>query len=130
MQANHIPPGGSHLAAGSHITGSMASSYSSVYHHTNVSNMAAHNAAAALHPNPGSAGHFQGGASTVSGVHMGGTAGQLHPAISSHPSSLHRGQPQQQTYDLYSQVNQMNPLLTEPDRFIKYCSVMNNYPGY
>jgi len=130
MQANHIPPGGSHIAAGSHITGSMASSYSSVYHHTNVSNMAAHNAAAALHPNPGSAGHFQGGGSTVSGVHMGGTAGQLHPAITSHPSSLHRGQPQQQTYDLYSQVNQMNPLLTEPDRFIKYCSVMNNYPGY
>lgn len=127
IPGNHIPGApGSHIPAGSHIPGSMASSYSSVYHHTNVSNMAAHNAAAALHPNPQS-GHFQG-SSTVSPVHMGATPTQLHPAISSHPSSLHH---RQQTYDLYSQVNQINPLLTEPDRFIKYCSVMNNYPaGY
>ena len=127
MPTNHLPPHGtpgSHMAApGSHMApGSMASSYSSVYHN-NVSNMAA-----ALHQNPASAGHFAGGAS--SGVHMGGSAGgQLHPAAQ-HPSSLHhRGATGQQTYDVYSQqVNQMNPLLTEPDRFIKYCSVMNNYP--
>lgn len=120
IPGNHIPGApGSHIP-GTHIPGSMASSYSSVYHHSNMSNMA-HNA---IHPNPQS-GHFQG-SSTVSPVHMGANPTQLHPAISSHPSSLHH---RQQTYDLYSQVNQINPLLTEPDRFIKYCSVMNtNYP--
>lgn len=135
---NHIAAApGSHIP-GAHIPASMASTYNSVYHHTNVSNMQQHNAAAAaaLHPNPHpnpQSGHFQG-SSTVSPVHMGAaTATQLHPSALNSPhqqSQLHHRQ-HQQTYDLYSQVNQMNPLaMTEPDRFIKYCSVMNNYPGY
>lgn len=47
IQAGQIP--------GSHIPGSMATTYSSVYHQSNMSNMAPNS----LHPNPQSA-HFQG----------------------------------------------------------------------
>lgn len=61
------------------------------------------------------------GSSGAAAVHMGATPNQMHGAIS-HPSSLQHGQ----QYDLYSQVNQMNPLLSAAS---SYHGAVSNYPA-